>query len=1145
MATRGVPQLSVDVVVLTAITLEYQAVLRVDTGACQGSRWVEEQGPNGLPVAFREFKTREGQRPLRVAVAQAGDMGAGAATNALLPLVERYGPRCVAMCGVCAGRPGKTNLGDVIAAERLFFHDTGKRLPDQVQQDPKTYNLRDDWKIALDSFDFATRFQEQEWWRQRPIPYEWQENWVLAKLNAGVTDLVSDSEFERFCPRWEQVIESLWMSGAVQDGELLLTEEGRKKIGRVLVKHRNGLPDLSPSGSLLPFKVHVAPMGSGSQVVEDARVWSYVSEHMRKALGLEMEAAALGALAHAQRDHRLDALVMKGVMDFANHGRDDQFKEYAARASAECLLAFLREKMDVGIPKHRSDSKRALEEWAPWFAHALQPANHFQGREELVVELKNWCQESVVTEKIISLIAAGGTGKTALAEQIIRGLKTQKRPGGVFVWSFYEAASSAQFLGSACEYFCDESDKDSKLAGQLERLQRALSDERPHLLVLDGLERVQVEANANRGAVEEHQLKLFLRALADGLGNTRALVTSRFPLIDLQNWEGQGYSPRLLDDLDPRSARGLLHAWGVQGSDASLEKLARQVGYHALSLSVLGSYLGNFCGGDPTAAFQFKLDDASLADKKAAKLARILKAYLNVIDDSECDLLVRLSTFSEGISMEFLQFIADAPKEVAGALSGMNGSRIAVIGERLRRLGLIYIYGEGTRKTYSAHPFLRDYFREQLEVKTEQIHEAIRVRLAPSLEEKPSSYPVHAEILDRYERLIQHSAAAGRVGDAIRLYFQGLGGYTHLGLDLGDYGRGVRILRGFSSDGTPRKMGGLGLTAVGTRTYELLLHWGLFAKGLGDLETAEQCFIAGREDESQWGVIDSKRWSEHLAEIYLLQGRLRRARQYALDAHDINNNRTYIQKNRPDFVAAALHGLGEMNQANEHYNSAILLGSLHLTAFSTLRYAEFLLDVKPREIAARQVRQLLQLAEHHDGSYMAHCYILRGHLNIPTDLPRARSYLDKARAWSDRTGDIDIVARSHELASCISLHEGDSKTAMVEANQGVRVADGCGMGIHSIKLRLALALACLDAAKPTHARDAALSALTRARHADCGYARGEADALHVLGIAHRRLGDIANAKNCFKTAEQTRMRIGHLGLEETRTELRRLERQSG
>ncbi|WNG55263.1 tetratricopeptide repeat protein [Archangium gephyra] len=427
MSTSGGDTRRVDVVILTAITLEYQAALQVEAGAWVGSRWEQERGPNGLPVAFRTFYGK-GNRGLRVAVAQAGDMGGVAATNALLPLVAAYSPRCVAMCGVCAGRPGKTSLGDVIAAERLFFHDTGKRLPEEVQQDLKTYNLRDDWKVALEHFGFASRFQDTDWWKRRPIPYEWQENWVLAKLHEGIADPSTLPECHEACSQWEKVIESLWTSGHVQDGALALTEEGRRRIGRILIKHRNRFPDISPSGSLVPFKVHVAPMGSGNQVVEDEAVWSFISEHMRKTLGLEMEAAALGALAHAQRDRKLDALVMKGVMDFANHGRDDQFKEFAARASAECLLAFLREKLDVEVVPGLDDllvsgTEEKLPENSP--PSALLSARyevvsfHQQGRAELLSELDRWCEEGP-SVAVRLLHAEGGVGKTRLAIEWIR-----------------------------------------------------------------------------------------------------------------------------------------------------------------------------------------------------------------------------------------------------------------------------------------------------------------------------------------------------------------------------------------------------------------------------------------------------------------------------------------------------------------------------------------------------------------------------------------------------------------------------------------------------------------------------------------------------------------------------------------------------
>lgn len=336
-----------DVVVLTAIALEFQAVLKVEAGAWDPEPWRVAESAEGLPLATRVFRGKRGAR-LRVAATQAGDMGGVAAVNALLPLVVRHAPRCIAMCGVCAGRPGKTNLGDVIAAERLFFHDSGKQLPDHIQQDLRTYNLPDDWKVALEHFDFAGRLRNQPWWRERPIPYEWQQSWVLLKMSEGVADPSTLPECDHFCPHWGKVIEALWRAGEVNDGTLSLTAQGSSRARRLAILHRNRFPDLSADGEMLPFRVHVAPMGTGNRVIEDPAVWSFVSDHMRRALGIEMEAAALGALAHAQQSRGLRALVMKGVMDFANDGRDDHFKEFAARASAECLLAFLREHLDVG-----------------------------------------------------------------------------------------------------------------------------------------------------------------------------------------------------------------------------------------------------------------------------------------------------------------------------------------------------------------------------------------------------------------------------------------------------------------------------------------------------------------------------------------------------------------------------------------------------------------------------------------------------------------------------------------------------------------------------------------------------------------------------------------------------------------------------
>ncbi|MCU0650342.1 MAG: hypothetical protein MUF00_20320, partial [Gemmatimonadaceae bacterium] len=180
----------VDVVIVTAIPLEYEAVLKVDAGAVPGSVWREAKQPNGVAMAYRAFEVPDG-RPLEVAVAVAPDMATAAALATLIPLIEKLQPRCIAMCGVCAGRPGKVQLGDVIAAERLYHHDTGKQTRKKrgapvVQQDLRTFNLRPDWKSTLDVLAEGTKvaahFKGQRWLETRPLPSEWRERRALLAL---------------------------------------------------------------------------------------------------------------------------------------------------------------------------------------------------------------------------------------------------------------------------------------------------------------------------------------------------------------------------------------------------------------------------------------------------------------------------------------------------------------------------------------------------------------------------------------------------------------------------------------------------------------------------------------------------------------------------------------------------------------------------------------------------------------------------------------------------------------------------------------------------------------------------------------------------------------------------------------------------
>lgn len=218
---------------------------------------------------------------------------------------------------------------------------------------------------------------------------------------------------------------------------------------------------------------------------------------------------------------------------------------------------------------------------------------------------------------IITFIARDGEGKTSLMATWAVKLAYQNWPrcDAVFGWSFYGQGtrSSDLFLKEAITFFGEDSDKEfaASNATAYEKGQRLarIVGQRRCLLLLDGLEVLQsAPTSPTPGRLKDSGLEALLRGIAE---NSRGLciITTRYSLPELNAYSQTSVREVPVSRLSRAAGVDLLQSLGVKGSlerDISFnneklnafEKLVEDVKGHALTLNLLGTYLGETLGGD-------------------------------------------------------------------------------------------------------------------------------------------------------------------------------------------------------------------------------------------------------------------------------------------------------------------------------------------------------------------------------------------------------------------------------------------------------------------------------------------------------------------------------------------------------------------
>ncbi|WP_433060529.1 hypothetical protein [Dactylosporangium sp. CS-033363] len=332
---------SVDVLIVTALPEEFAAAKEVATATGPDGpgvrRWQEHAGDERAPYVAGEYVTAAG-RSFTVALARPPRMGGRTTAPMVTTLTDRLRPTCLAMCGVCAGNPAETAHGDVVVAEAVYEYDEGLQTEDGFLGDHRQYPQDTRWVRRAQELDPATLPSHG------PATGAEAGTWFLERLHLGQNPRTHIAR-RRYFPTgtWHTRLEPLAADGLIafdnDSAGWTLTDKGTQEIRRRLADDVDG-------PKTLPLAVVTGPIASGSAVVTESGIWDRLKAMgVRRVAALEMEAATVVTVAHERAVPHW--LVAKGVMDRADRHKDDRYRLFAARASAEVLFRLLEELVPV------------------------------------------------------------------------------------------------------------------------------------------------------------------------------------------------------------------------------------------------------------------------------------------------------------------------------------------------------------------------------------------------------------------------------------------------------------------------------------------------------------------------------------------------------------------------------------------------------------------------------------------------------------------------------------------------------------------------------------------------------------------------------------------------------------------------------
>lgn len=569
--------------------------------------------------------------------------------------------------------------------------------------------------------------------------------------------------------------------------------------------------------------------------------------------------------------------------------------------------------------------------------HLPNTGPHLFGRDVLLSQIDDLWGDAKLN--VVSIVAGGGVGKSALVNRWLDRLTADGWRGArrVYGHSFYsqgtrhETASADAFVNEALCWFGDEPPAEDRRSpwAKGERLAELVRAERT-LLILDGMEPLQLPPGPNEGHINDPALQALMRELAaDNPG--LCVVTSRIKVADLERFPNTT-RPIDLQTLSPEAGAELLHSLGVKGAEDELRHASEDFGNHALALTLLGTYLVKAHGGDVRKCSEIKLTEAAAAVSGAHThnmMAWYEKWFKNNGRHAEVSILRMLGLFNRPAEKGCIDALRAEPAiaQLTDGVVGISEADWNLALSNLRAAGLVARPDEQDADgALDCHPLVREHFGEALRERHAEAWQAGHNRLYEYLK-GPGCAKDLPDTLEEMQPLFAaatHGCAAGRHQEALEdVYRRRIqrGNEHFCGHQLGARGAELGALAGMFTEPWRQPAASLG------DEYQafVLNEAGFNLRALGRLAEAVAPTLAGlgayvaRNDWKNAAIL-----AGNVSELLLTLGRIRQAVDYAKQSVEFadRSGDVFQRISKRVKLANALHQANHYSDAQARFQEA-------------------------------------------------------------------------------------------------------------------------------------------------------------------------------------------------------------------------------